>query len=125
MTKLRWTFAGLVLILLAANLASTWYAYGQTRDHLDQQTASISATAAKTSATIASALAASDRALTNRLDRNWRMTIAARKAACEAFYGATTLPHYLYPTVCDQANMQKLSYYIHFWRQPTGWNTAN
>ena len=128
MTKVRWTFGAAVLILLTANLATTVYTHRQDDKRFDAQAAAI-ARDTRTTATsltrIAHTVAANEQTVTGRLDRNWRMTIAARKAACEAFTAATPLPHYLYPSTCDEANMESKSYYVQFWRQPTGWNTAN
>jgi hypothetical protein len=121
----RWILGLVVVGLLAANLASTWYTYSKTRDRLDAVSSQTRGAIDAASKTVAADVATSGKAASAKLDRNWQMTIAARKAACEAFYGSTLLAHYQYPSVCNQANMEPHSYYVRFWQQPYGWNLAN
>ena len=106
MTKLQWTFGAAVLILLVANLASTWYTHSQDDQRFNAQVRTITDSAIATRTSVARSITAIERTTATRLDRNWRMTIAARKAACEAFTAATTLPHYLYPSTCDEADIR-------------------
>jgi hypothetical protein len=107
---------------------STWssgYAYSHTRDHLDTVSAQTRRAVDQASQGIARDVAASGKAASAKLDRNWRMAIVARKAACAAFFSATSLAHYQYPSVCNEANMEPRAYYVTFWRQPYGWNLAD
>jgi hypothetical protein len=122
---LRWILGVVLVVLLAANLASTWYTYSKTRDHLDAVSSQTRETVGQASRTVSADVTASGRAAVAKLDRNWRMAIVARKAACDAFYSATTLAHYQFPSECDLANMEPHRYYVRFWRQPYGWNLAN
>jgi hypothetical protein len=114
--------AFIVLALLgAANLAYSW--------HLDQQNRDREITMQRTVDQSIAALGRADgssaASLSAKLDRNWKMIVVTRKAACHTYYNTVQVPHYLYAPECNLPNMSPQSVYVKFWQTPTNWNSPN